>query len=140
MPMIIADEIEADWAKCRVEQALGDEPKYGSQNTDGSTSIRDFLVKYREAGRACAPRSRTLPPRSGGERGGEVQAKNGVVVHSASAQAPLAPWSRLRVPSRCPPRSASGSRSRPSAGGRGKKMPSIDLVPDDGGRRCTAPM
>ncbi|MGL6222374.1 MAG: molybdopterin cofactor-binding domain-containing protein, partial [Steroidobacteraceae bacterium] len=49
MPMIIADEMEADWAKCRVEQALGD-PKYGSQNTDGSTSIRDFLHKYREAG------------------------------------------------------------------------------------------
>ena len=49
MPMIIADEMEADWARCRVEQAVGD-PKYGSQNTDGSTSIRDFLHKYREAG------------------------------------------------------------------------------------------
>jgi isoquinoline 1-oxidoreductase subunit beta len=49
MPMIIADEMEADWARCRVEQAVGD-AKYGSQNTDGSTSIRDFLHKYREAG------------------------------------------------------------------------------------------
>lgn len=49
MPMIIADEMEADWARCRVEQAVGD-PRYGSQNTDGSTSIRDFLHKYREAG------------------------------------------------------------------------------------------
>ena len=49
MPMIIADEMEADWARCRVEQADGD-AKYGSQNTDGSTSVRDFLVKYREAG------------------------------------------------------------------------------------------
>ena len=34
MPMIIADEMEADWARCRVEQAVGD-PKFGSQNTDG---------------------------------------------------------------------------------------------------------
>ena len=50
MPMIIADEMEADWSRCRVEQALGDETRYGSQNTDGSTSIRDFLDKYRQAG------------------------------------------------------------------------------------------
>ena len=50
MPMIIADEMEADWAKCRVQQADGNEKKYGSQNTDGSTSIRDFLTRYREAG------------------------------------------------------------------------------------------
>ena len=49
MPMIIADEMEADWSKVKVQQAVGD-AKYGSQNTDGSTSIRDFLFKYREAG------------------------------------------------------------------------------------------
>ena len=58
MPMIIADEMEADWTKCRVEQAGGDEAKYGSQNTDGSTSIRDFLPQYRNAGataRATVP-------------------------------------------------------------------------------------
>ena len=41
---------EADWATCRVEQALGDDKKYGNQNTDGSTSIRDFLPAYRNAG------------------------------------------------------------------------------------------
>jgi hypothetical protein len=50
MPMIIADEMEADWSKCRVQQADGNEKKYGSQNTDGSTSIRNFLPRYREAG------------------------------------------------------------------------------------------
>ena len=36
MPMIIADEMEADWATCRVQQAPGDDKKYGNQNTDGS--------------------------------------------------------------------------------------------------------
>jgi isoquinoline 1-oxidoreductase beta subunit len=50
MAMVIADELEADWTRVVVEQAPGDEKTYGSQNTDGSTSIRDFLPLYRETG------------------------------------------------------------------------------------------
>src|SRR5690554_6256659 len=34
LPSIVADELEADWNRVKVEQALGD-TKYGSQNTDG---------------------------------------------------------------------------------------------------------
>src|SRR5262249_33307794 len=36
MPMIVADELEADWARVRVAQAPGDEARYGNQDTDGS--------------------------------------------------------------------------------------------------------
>jgi isoquinoline 1-oxidoreductase beta subunit len=50
LPMVLADEMEADWARVRVEQALGDEAKYGSQNTDGSASIREFYTSMREMG------------------------------------------------------------------------------------------
>ncbi len=46
---IIADEMEADWKMVQVEQALGD-PKYGSQNTDGSRSIRRNFTRLRQAG------------------------------------------------------------------------------------------
>ena len=42
VPMILADELDADWKRVKLEQALGDE-RYGSQNTDGSHSIREFL-------------------------------------------------------------------------------------------------
>jgi isoquinoline 1-oxidoreductase beta subunit len=49
LPMVAADELGADWKRVRIEQALGDE-KYGSQNTDGSCSIRDFYDALREAG------------------------------------------------------------------------------------------
>jgi isoquinoline 1-oxidoreductase beta subunit len=49
IPMIVADELEADWEKIDVIQGLGDK-KYGSQNTDGSRSVRRFYQPLREAG------------------------------------------------------------------------------------------
>jgi len=49
LPLIVADELDADWTRVRLEQALGD-PRYGSQDTDGSHSIRDFYEVMREAG------------------------------------------------------------------------------------------
>lgn len=49
LPMIVAEELDADWSRVRLEQGLGDE-RYGSQNTDGSCSIRDFMGTMREAG------------------------------------------------------------------------------------------
>ena len=49
LPMIAADELDADWKRCKVEQAIGD-PKYGDQNTDGSCSITNFHTAFREAG------------------------------------------------------------------------------------------
>jgi len=50
LPLIIADELGADWSKVKVEQGEGDEKKYGDQNTDGSYSIRMFFQPMREAG------------------------------------------------------------------------------------------
>src|ERR1044071_8428882 len=49
LPTVLADELEADWKKVKIEQAIGD-TKYGSQNTDGSCSIRDFYDAMRQAG------------------------------------------------------------------------------------------
>ena len=49
LPMVVADELDADWKRVKVEQAIGD-VKYGSQNTDGSNSIRSFYEPMREAG------------------------------------------------------------------------------------------
>jgi isoquinoline 1-oxidoreductase beta subunit len=49
LPMVAADELEADWSRVKIEQALGDKA-YGDQNTDGSKSIRGFFTAFREAG------------------------------------------------------------------------------------------
>lgn len=130
MPMIIADEMEADWSKCRVEQAVGDEPKYGSQNTDGSTSIRDFLSKYREAGATVRALMEDAAAKEWGVAAGEVAARNGEVVHSASGRtkgfgALVATARTIAMPA--------AARIRIKAPGErrweGKQMPSIDLVP-----------
>ncbi len=49
LPIIVADELDADWAKVRIEQALGD-PKYGEQDTDGSHSVRSNFDLMRQVG------------------------------------------------------------------------------------------
>src|SRR6202047_1806490 len=49
VPLILADELDADWKRVKLEQAIGDE-RYGSQNTDGSHSIREFYEPMRQAG------------------------------------------------------------------------------------------
>lgn len=49
LPQVIADELEADWDKIELLQAIGHE-KYGDQNTDGSTSIRKHFDLLRNAG------------------------------------------------------------------------------------------
>jgi isoquinoline 1-oxidoreductase beta subunit len=52
LPMIVADELEADWSKVKIVQAPGDEPRYGNQDTDGSRSTRHFIQPMRQAGAA----------------------------------------------------------------------------------------
>jgi isoquinoline 1-oxidoreductase beta subunit len=49
LPLVVADELDADWKRVKIEQALGDS-RYGDQNTDGSHSIRSFYDAMRVAG------------------------------------------------------------------------------------------
>ena len=58
LPMIVADELDADWKTVTVQQAIGD-TRYGNQNTDGSQSVRGFFDVLREAGASArVPRTR----------------------------------------------------------------------------------
>src|SRR4051812_13500024 len=51
LPLVVADELDADWSKVKIEQALGD-PKYGDQDTDGSHSVRSSFDLMRQVGAA----------------------------------------------------------------------------------------
>ena len=50
LPLIVAEEMEADWSRVKVAQAPGDEVKFGNQDTDGSRSTRHYLIPMRQIG------------------------------------------------------------------------------------------
>lgn len=50
LPLVLADELGADWSRVKLVQAEGDEPKYGNQDTDGSRSLRHHIQSMRQMG------------------------------------------------------------------------------------------
>ncbi|HXE41371.1 MAG TPA: molybdopterin cofactor-binding domain-containing protein, partial [Azonexus sp.] len=81
LPMVAADELDADWKLVRIEQALGD-ARYGDQNTDGSKSIRDFYLPLRQAGATARLMLERAAAAKWGVPVAECRAKNHQVVHS----------------------------------------------------------
>lgn len=49
IPMMIAEELDADWSRVKIVQAPMDE-RYGSQNTGGSLTVRQLWMPLRRAG------------------------------------------------------------------------------------------
>ncbi|WP_027574631.1 molybdopterin cofactor-binding domain-containing protein [Bradyrhizobium sp. WSM1743] len=86
LPLIVAEEMEADWSRVKVQQAHGDEVKFGNQDTDGSRSTRHYLIPMRQIGASA----RTMLEQAAAKRWGvpatEVKAVNHEVVHSASGR------------------------------------------------------
>ena len=83
LPMIIADELEADWSRVKIIQAVGDEAKYGNQNTDGSFSVRMFFEPMRKAGATARLMLEQAAAKRWGVDASECKALNHQVVHSS---------------------------------------------------------
>ncbi len=81
LPMVAADELDVEWSRVRIEQALGDK-KYGDQNTDGSNSIRSFYDPLRTAGATAKAMLIAAAAAKWGVPAGECRAANGIVTHS----------------------------------------------------------
>jgi isoquinoline 1-oxidoreductase beta subunit len=81
LPMIVAEELDADWGRVKIEQAIGD-AKYGSQDTDGSESIRDFYDPMREAGATARMMLESAAAFKWAVPVSECQAKNHEVIHA----------------------------------------------------------
>jgi isoquinoline 1-oxidoreductase subunit beta len=86
LPMVVAEELEADWSRVRVKQSPGDEKKYGNQNTDGSRSLRHFIQPMRQCGAAARLMLETAAAQRWKVDVGEVQAQNHEVVHKPSGR------------------------------------------------------
>src|SRR5262249_41543329 len=86
MPMIVADELEADWKRVRVVQATGDEKRFGNQDTDGSRSTRHFFEPMRRCGAAARTMLEAAAAANWGVPVSEVEAKNHEVVHAKTGR------------------------------------------------------
>ena len=86
LPMIVADEMEADWKRVRIQQAPGDEVKYGNQDTDGSRSTRHYLMPMRQVGAAARTMLEAAAAARWSVPAAECHAANHEVVHAASGR------------------------------------------------------
>ena len=84
LPTVIADELEADWNKVKLVQAVGDEATYGDQNTDGSYSVRMFYIPMRKAGATARMMLEQAAANHWQVDASECQAKNHEVLHKNS--------------------------------------------------------
>jgi len=85
LPRIVADELDADWARVKIVQATGDE-KFGDQDTDGSHSVRSFFDTLREAGASARFMLVQAAAQQWGVRPGECSTGVNEVLHTKSGR------------------------------------------------------
>lgn len=86
LPMVAADELGADWARVRVHQADADEARYGSQDTDGSRSMRHSFKAMRQVGASARLMLETAAAARWNVPVSDVKTVNHQVLHGASGR------------------------------------------------------
>ena len=85
MPMIVAEELEADWTRVRVAQADAD-PAYGDQFTVGSRSVRSGFEPLRKAGAAAREMLIGAAALTWNVPREACRARNGIVEHAPTGR------------------------------------------------------
>ncbi|MGA8216736.1 MAG: xanthine dehydrogenase family protein molybdopterin-binding subunit [Candidatus Sulfotelmatobacter sp.] len=83
LPMILAEELEADWKQIEIEQA-GASTLYGDQGTGGSASVKTTWDPMRKAGAAAREMLISAAALTWGVPRSTCTAQDGGVVHGAS--------------------------------------------------------
>lgn len=85
LPQVLADELGADWEKVQVIQGQANK-EYGSQNTDGSRSVRDFFMPMRKMGAAAKLMLEQAAAKVWDVSASECEAKDHRVSHKPSGR------------------------------------------------------
>src|SRR5262245_38869004 len=89
LPMLLAEELDADWSKVKLEW-VGADKRYanpamrGAQATTASQSVRGLSKPIREAGAASRAMLRTAAAQTWGVAENSLTTGKGIVVHAAS--------------------------------------------------------
>lgn len=87
LPMIVAEELDADWKNVTVEMGPHDNVKLGPQFSGGSNSVKMYWKPLREAGAAARQMLRAAAAQTWNVPVGEVTTKAGVLSHSSGKTA-----------------------------------------------------
>ncbi|HKS24199.1 MAG TPA: xanthine dehydrogenase family protein molybdopterin-binding subunit [Thermoanaerobaculia bacterium] len=82
LPMIVAEEMDADWKHVRIRQADLDK-KYGRMGTGGSSSVRTMWTPMRQAGAAARAMLVSAAAAKWSVDAKDITVSNGVVAHGA---------------------------------------------------------
>jgi isoquinoline 1-oxidoreductase subunit beta len=83
LPMILAEELEADWKQIAIEQA-GASTLFGDQSTGGSASVRTTWDPMRKAGAAAREMLISAAALQWGVPRSTCKAENSTVIHASS--------------------------------------------------------
>ncbi|MEM9797820.1 MAG: xanthine dehydrogenase family protein molybdopterin-binding subunit [Pseudomonadota bacterium] len=89
LPLLVAEELDADWSQMRAEQAPSDPVAYvntafGIQGTGGSTGLANSYMTMRQAGAAARAMLVSAASEEWGVPAGEITVAKGVVAHDGS--------------------------------------------------------
>lgn len=86
LPMIIAEELDANWQDITVEMGPHDNVKLGPQFTGGSNSVRMYWKPLREAGAAARQMLKEAASQSWGVPVDELTTRAGMLLHDKSGK------------------------------------------------------
>ena len=86
LPMIIAEEMDADWSKVKIEQGIGTKETAGRYGTGGSRSVRDSWTKLRRAGATAREMLLSAAAREWNIEKSECTVENSIVRHPATSR------------------------------------------------------
>ena len=87
LPMVLAEEMDADWSRVRALDAELDRAKFGGQGSGGSGSIRDEWDLYRNAGAAVRELLAGAAADTWGVPRDQVRTERGRALHASSNRA-----------------------------------------------------